>query len=264
MRKSNFAVLGACFLWLWASGAREVKAEDVKSGHGAAFSVSGEVALASLMSLGDGQLKQMADLLHTFAITEAARSGKWERIRAGLEVVSERAVPALNWFALPDGSYWSVQNGKEPGNLSGRAYFPRALAGETVIGELVVSTATQRPVAIVAVPVEGTEGQVVGVLGASVYLDRLSRKIKQQLALGPESIFFSFDATRLVGLNWDPELIFLRPMESDEPQLSKAFGYMRERERGLVRYRFRGEMRSVLFRRSPVTGWWYAFGVREN
>lgn len=228
------------------------------------FVISAQVGLASLVSLSDNQLMKMADLLHTLAVSEAASTGEWERIRPALEVVSRRAVPALNWFALPDGAYWSVQAGKEAGNLSGRAYFPKVLAGETIIGDLVVSTATRNPVAIVAVPVVGADGKTVGVLGASVYLDELSRRIQEEMGLDRSTIFYSFDATPLVALNWDPELIFLRPMESDEAELPSAFAHMLERESGELRYRFRGETRSVLFRKSPVTGWWYVFGVREN
>jgi hypothetical protein len=32
----------------------------------------------------------------------------------------------------------------------------------------------------------------------------------------------------------------------------------------VVTYSFRGRERTMLYRRSPVTGWWYAFGATRN
>jgi hypothetical protein len=224
------------------------------------FSVSGEVALSSLIALSDGYLEKLADSMHLLAEDEAVQSADWGRIRPRLAELSERNVSALNWFALPDGSYWSVQEGAAPGNLAARAYFPRVLEGEVVIGELVVSRATGMPVAIVAVPVVDADDSVVGVLGASVYLDELSARLDRDMGLGDNEIFFSFDASPLVALVWDPELVFLQPLTAGEPDLARAFREMLQHDEGTVSYRFRDAERTVLYRRSEVTGWWYALG----
>lgn len=224
------------------------------------FSVDGRVALGSLMALADGHLVKLADSMHLLAATPEAQSADWGKLHEPLARVGALNVAALNWFALPDGSYWSVQEGKAAGNLARRAYFPRVLAGETVIGELVASTATGRSAAIVAVPVPGMDGRITGVLGASVYLDRLSAQLEREMDLDDTMIFFSFDAQPLVGLDWDPGLIFIDPTRLGQEDLSRAFQDMLARTEGVSSYRFRGKHRTVLFRRSPVTGWWYAFG----
>jgi hypothetical protein len=153
-----------------------------------------------------------------------------------------------------------VQNGREKGNLSTRPYFPKALAGKTVLGDLVVSKATSKSVAIVAVPVKGRDGAVVGVLGASVYLKPLSDRIREEMKLGKELIFYSFDATPRLALVWDEGLIFTNPKEFG-PEVDRAFTDMLSRERGIVRYTFRDTPRTVVFSKSPVTGWWYALGI---
>ena len=54
--------------------------------------------------------------------------------------------------------------------------------------------------------------------------------------------------------------IFLDPFDLDEPELEEAIAEMLTREEGVVNYRFRGKARTVLYRKSHVTGWWYAFG----
>jgi uncharacterized protein with GYD domain len=128
-----------------------------------------------------------------------------------------------------------------------------------VIGDLVVSKATGKSTAIVAVPVLRRDGSVAGMLGGSVYLDRLSKRIQQEMGLDDRVIFFSFDAEPLLALVYDPSLIFVDPNRLGE-EVSKAFTEMRSRQAGVVTYTFRNQQRTVLYRKSPVTGWWYGFG----
>ena len=224
------------------------------------FTVEGQVALASLMALGDGHLQQIANDFQMLAQGEEGRSADWERIRGPLGGVEQFNVRALMWFALPDGSYWTVEHGLAEGNLSDRSYWPRLMAGQTVIGDLVASRATGKSSAIVAVPVRGEGDAIVGVLGSSVYLDSLSLRIKRELDLQPNDIFFSIDATPIGALQDDPEQIFLDPFALGEPELERAIREMLDRDEGVVNYRFRGKPRTVLYRKSHVSGWWYAFG----
>lgn len=224
------------------------------------FRVEGRVALSALVAIGDGHLQRIAGHFEVLASSGDARAADWERIRGPLAAIAERNVAALTWFALPDGSYWSVQGGRATGNLSDRPYWPRLVAGQTVIGDLVASRATGKSSAIVAVPVRGAGGAIVGVLGSSVYLDSLSLLIKRELDLQPDQIFFSIDATPIGALQDDPTQIFLDPYDLGEPELEAAIREMLAHEAGVVNYRFRGKRRTVLYRKSPVSGWWYAFG----
>lgn len=226
---------------------------------GAGVIVSGEVALHSLMALGDGYLQKFADSLSLLALTDAAHSADWDTIRVPLAAVAERNVDALVWFALPDGSYWSVQEGRSTANLSDRSYFSVALGGDAVIGSLVVSRTTGRPSAIVAIPVLAGGG-VVGVLGASVYLDQLSARLDADLRIGDDAIFYSFDNVPLLALEWDPQLILADPF-SLGPDIQAVFEYMLARDEGTIRYRWANQWRTVIFVRSNVTRWWYVFGV---
>jgi hypothetical protein len=212
------------------------------------------------MSLSDNHLQKLADSLETLAATPEARSGDWEKIKGLLGEQAKFNVPALLWFARPDGSYWSVQEGKATGNLSDRAYFPRLLAGKKVIGDLVVSKATGKSVAIVAVPVFRPDGWIAGVLGSSVYLEQLSALIKQETQIGGNLIFFSVDAQPLIALNWDPVLIFVEPFKLGD-KIKAAFTEILSNEEGVVTYTFREERRTVLYRKSPVTNWWYGLGL---
>lgn len=222
--------------------------------------IDGRVALASVMALSDAYLQKVADSLKTLADTDEVGTADWQKIKGLLEQTARRNVPAVAWFALPDGTYWTVEQGRIAQTLTDRPYFKRLLAGETVIGDLVVSRSTGKCVAVVAVPIV-RDGSVVGALGSSVYLDRLSSFINKQMALDNSMIFYSFDAQPMVALVWDPQLVFLEPMKEQNESLKHAFGEMVSRNEGTVTYEYRGRTRTVIYRKSPVTKWWYAFGI---
>jgi hypothetical protein len=265
-RHRHLWLVGLIGSLLFSIGAAQAQ-EQVSEAQGtqSPFTVDGQVALNALMALGDAHLQKMADVLTILAGTDAVRSGEWESIREPLAEAERVTVPAVLWFALPDGTYWTLEKGLVDANLADRPYFPRVLAGETVLGDLVVSRSTGKSTAIVAVPVHDDANAVVGVLGSSVHLDGLSRQIKEEMGVQPDQIFYSIDATPVVGLHVDPETIFLHPLEEGEPEVQSAIEEMLSREKGVVSYSFRGEPRKVIYRKSPVTNWWYAFGVvRES
>jgi len=229
------------------------------------ITVDGRVALHSLVSLSDGHLQETADALALLAGLEAVRSGDWDRVRGPLAEAARVTVPAIHWFALPDGTYWTLEGGRATSSLSDRAYFPRVLRGETVVGALVVSHSSGRNTAIVAVPVRGPGGAVVAVLGNSVHLDSLAGRIRQEMGgLGGGLLFYAIDADGLGALNSDPGLIFTEPMKLGDEGMRRAFAEMLAAREGTVTYTFRGSRRTVLYRRSPVTGWWYGFGRAEG
>ena len=111
-----------------------------------------------------------------------------------------------------------------PVPVQGRSSAVRNGAANPSAMRRVVSSCGVHPCAsaIVAVPVRGPSGTIVGALGSSVYLDSLSLRIKRQLALGPGQIFYSIDSTPIGALQDDPEQIFLDPYALNEPELERA------------------------------------------
>lgn len=226
--------------------------------------VDARVALHALMSLSDAHLQKVADVLQLVAATDAVRSGEWERIRGPLAGAEDVNVAGTFWFALPDGRYWTVAHGPAAARLVDRAYFPRVLAGQTVVGDLVVSRSTGRNSAIVAVPVRGRDERIIGVLGSSLRLDILSAQLRAELGGLPDGLlFFAIDAHPLGAVHSDPAMIFTEPMNLGDEGMRQAFREMLAGQEGIVTYSFRGAPRTVLYRRSTVTGWWYAFGVTQ-
>jgi hypothetical protein len=117
---------------------------------------------------------------------------------------------------------------------------------------------------IVAVPVRGRNDSVIGVLGASVHLDSLAALLRRELGgLDDRLLFFAVDDQPLGALNSDSSLIFTEPMRLGDAGMRRAFTEMLAADSGTVTYEFRGGRRTVLYRRSPITRWWYGFGTIE-
>jgi hypothetical protein len=226
-----------------------------------AITVDGRVALASLQSLCDAHLRAVLDGLQTLAATREAQSASWPQIEVPLRAYSAGLhLPAVVWFARPDGSYWTVQSGRQTANLADRPYFATLRRGQPVVGELVASRSTGKPVAVVAVPVRNANGTMIGVLGTSVHLDALSGMLQKELDLGPNALIFSLDPHGVVGISVN-RAFQMRHFASISPELHAAFTHMLATDHGTVTYTLHGVPRTVIYRTSPFTGWRYAFGL---
>lgn len=223
--------------------------------------VDGTVALASLVTIGDGHLLKIADELKLLSTRKEVIAGDWAKIKPLLSKLPTGNVQALTWFSDPSGAYRTVEHDRVTMDLRSRPYFQHLLQGRTVIGELVISKSTGRNVAVVAVPVFNQK-RVVGALGCSVYLDDLSKRIKEEMALPPNMIFYSFDATPLFAIDWDQAYILKQPKELGG-EIERVLREMLKKDEGAMSYNFRGKTRNVLFKKSPITKWWYVVGVVE-
>jgi hypothetical protein len=116
------------------------------------------------------------------------------------------------WYVRPDGTYYTADKGLMDKSLRDRAYFPDLMAGMKITGALVISKATGQRSAIIAVPVE-VNGKVVGAVGVSLFLDRLSEQVSAALDLRPGIAFFALAPNGLTTLHRKTDRHFLDPRE---------------------------------------------------
>jgi len=133
---------------------------------------------------------------------------------------------------LPDGSYYVVGMGKTDKNIADRAYFPVVMSGRNTYSELVVSRSTGKKVLVVAVPVI-REGDVIGALGISVFLEDLSEILSEELKLSDDMVFYAVTAENQIALHTDTEMIL-----GDKP----------------------GSLENSVTLRAPFTGWRITLG----
>jgi hypothetical protein len=194
-----------------------------------------KVGVSAVVALADSHISSYSNVLEALAMTQEVQSGDWDEMVGLLAKVEQAQVPNIVWFVLPDGSYYTVELGKTDQNLSNRTYFPGLMAGNNVLGDLVVSKATGKKSLIAASPVI-REGEVIGGLGASIFLDDLSNTLGEELALPDDMVFYATTEAGEVVLHSDTQLIF-----ETSPNLAK----------------------NVVYETSPLTGWRFALGYKD-
>lgn len=227
------------------------------------ITIDGKIALSAMIALVDGHIEKMVDSLELLALTGEVKSLDWEKMKPLLAKVQQNDVPSTVWFARADGSYCTVDKGAVDKNLKDREYFPKVMAGEKVIGALVVSKSTGKKGMVVAAPIS-VDGKVSGMLGATIFLDGLSTTIKQDMQLPDDVIFYAITDQANTTLNWRTDLIFEDPTKQGNPSLKEAIEYMLSRKEGMVEYTFTDKKRKLIFQTSPLTGWWVALGIVED
>lgn len=197
--------------------------------------MNAEVGVSALVALADSHIENCVNSMEILAMTQEVQSGNWEEMVSLLTQVDQTQVPGTRWFVLPDGSYSTVELGKTDKNLSERAYFPKLMAGNIVLGDLVVSKSTGKKSLIAAVPVI-REGKIIGGLGTSIFLDDLSNILSEELKLSDDMIFYAISVDNEVALHTNVERIL-----QEKPDVPK----------------------NAVFETSPLTGWHFAMGFKD-
>lgn len=225
--KKVISVVGVCLALLVAAlgcgGNKETDKMDIKMG------------VSALVALADSHIASYVNSMEALALTQEVQSGDWDEMVGLLTIVEQSQVQGTMWFVLPDGSYFTVELGKTNQNLSDRAYFPSLMAGNNVLGDLVTSKSTGKKSLIAAVPVK-REGEVIGGLGTSIFLDGLSTTLAEELDLPDDMVFYATNKEGNVALHSDTELIL-----AENPDLPKH----------------------VVSETSPLTGWRFALGFQD-
>ncbi|MHC1698094.1 MAG: cache domain-containing protein [Geobacteraceae bacterium] len=214
--------------------------------------------LSAFASYTDLRISSVQQAVEILAATDEAKSGRWEsmkRLLSGYQKTDGGELIA--WYVRPDGKYYTVDKGLMEVTLRDRSYFPELMSGRKVIGALVVSKSTGQRSAVIAVPVM-KGGTVVGAIGISVFLDKLSDRIASVLSLRQDASFFSLAPNGMTTLHKKTERHFLDPRELGSPTLKKATEEMLSKNSGQVTYEFDNTLKKVFYRTSPLTQWKFA------
>ncbi len=218
--------------------------------------------LSAFASYTDLRIRSVQQTLEILASTPEAGSGKWDKIKGLLTGYQNSDGGFIVWYARPDGSFYTVDKGLMDVKASDRSYFPDLMAGKKVAGILVVSKSTGQRAAVVAVPV-AKGGKVVGAIGASLFLDRLTGQVNAALALRPDVTFFALAPSGMTALHSKPERLFLDVREQHNETLRKAVNQMLSGSAGEVSYKIDGTAKKTIYRTSPLTQWKFAIEFTE-
>jgi hypothetical protein len=210
--------------------------------------------LSAFMSYTDLRIGSVQKSLEILASTSEAKSDKWENMKEVLGGYQNSDEGLIIWYVRLDGTYYTVDKGLIDEKLNDRSYFPDLMAGRGITGALVVSKSTGQRSAVIAVPVkEG--GKVIGAVGATLFLDKLSEQVASVLALRTDVSFFALAANGLTTLHKKTERHFLDPRELGSETLKKAVNEMLSKSSGEVTYKFDNATKNAIYRTSPLTQW---------
>ena len=224
--------------------------------------VDARVALHGVRSSAEWRLGDVGRTLSVMVNTTEVKSGIWDNM-AGILGTLAAADPQANaiWFARPDGYYYSVELGFTGLSLSERSYFPGLMAGQRVLGALVISLSTGKRSVIIAEPVRVAD-QVVGGIGVSYSVDQLSLEIDEAMLLPAAAVFYALDMDGRVALNRNPALMFEYPSDMGSDTLITAVAKMLSEPSGTVEYILQDVPRTVFFEKSSILDWVFALGFK--
>ncbi len=138
------------------------------------------LTLRAAQKLTDQQFQDVASMLAVVGATSEVQSLDWETMEPLLATLQGYIPPSTVWYAMPDGTYYTVDKGLIDVTLADRDYFPALMSGEMVIGPVVESKSSSELSAIIAVPIMSGD-EIVGALGVSLYIDALADYLRESL-----------------------------------------------------------------------------------
>ena len=216
--------------------------------------------LSSFIGLTEQQIRMVERELVVLSATEEVKSADWDTMRSIMQVYQESGLPGIVWFMLPDGNFYTIEKGFVAKSARDRKYFPGLMSGRRMVGDLVVGKSTGKQSVIVTVPVK-REGEVVGGLGVSMFLDALSERIDAALSLPGSMVFYALAPDGTTALNRNTQLIFDNTREQGIESLRVATDKMLSNSEGEVTYEFAGSLRYAVYRTSALTDWKFVIAV---
>ena len=147
-------------------------------------------------------------------------------------------------------------------DLGNRAYFQKAMKGETAISDPVISPATGGLVAVVAVPVKN-EGRVTGVFFGSMSLDDLAKKVAA-VKIGQTGYAYVLKGDGVTIASPDKALVMKdNPLKNEKlpATLRAATERMVKGETGTAVYEYNNVDKMVGFSPIPTVGWTLAISL---
>lgn len=183
--------------------------------------IDAQMGVSALVALADSHIEGYVNSMDALAVTEEVRSAQWDNMVELLKVVEDTGTGGIVWFVLPDGSYYTVDQGLTDQNLSDRDYFEALMDGNRVLGSLVFSKATGKASVIAAVPVT-RENALIGAIGCSIFLEELSTRLASDIGLPDDMVFWATNPEGEVALHSDSAMVLNEDAELPEDGVSKT------------------------------------------
>ncbi len=148
------------------------------------------------------------NLLQVAAGAQSVKDLSVEDMDKVLTELVESSDYLVNVYVMDKSGMQVFKTTGEVGDRSDRGYFQKAMQGETVFSDVIISRSREVPIVVNATPIE-QNGEVVGVLGASIDLGILSELAASQRSEGAGYGFIVDPAGKIIA-HPDNELVMNR------------------------------------------------------
>lgn len=226
------------------------------------FPIYSDTLISAMIHMVDGTIMEQQGILKALLQLPQVQRCDWEGMKKTIAAFQESwGDRGIYWFALPSGRYYTVEKGLLDRTLNDRPYFSELLAGKSVAGVLVVSKSTGKKSTVTAMPILNAQKQMIGALGATMFLEKLDERLASALSLPEGTLFYALAKDGTTVLHQKLSLVFDNPLNQDSPTLKASAEKMLAAESGEVEYEFNGFRRTVRYKSSPLTGWRFAIGL---
>ena len=136
-------------------------------------------------------------------------------------------------------------------DMSDRDYFKEVSANKkTVVSDVLISKTTGKPAIVIAVPIFNVQGEIQGILGATLDLSTLE-EMRSKITIGQTGYAFITDSQGQVLAHSDASMVEERTNISDIPVVKKALAG----QVGAEVYEYKGEKIFGSYNVVPTTGW---------
>ena len=178
------------------------------------------------------------------------------------ELSNAKIYESLIWI---DGKGDYIDYKDETGTLAEREYFQRAIKGETVVSDPVVSKKTNKLVVAVSTPIR-TGNRITGVLVALINIEEIE-KIVLEIKAGDTGYAYVIRGDGIVMVHPNKELVNKVSSMTDPnapPELKTATEKMTKGEQGIVSYDYLGTSKYLAYAPIPGYNWSIAVNVPSS
>lgn len=208
-------------------------------------------------AIGDW-IQERKQEMRTHADVPVVSSMNWDETEPYLrqEIAGRDPYYLIFFVASRDGNYNTTLN-RNAGNLLNRDYFPKVMAGETIVSKPVISKSTSKQIIVVAAPIRDQQNQVVGLMGVSLDLVMLYDWIGAFKVSHPDSYSYIIDSDGLVLTHPDRNMIMKANVQNEEYNLApETVEQLLQDRQGSVEYSFRNVLSRAYFQEIPATAGW--------
>lgn len=206
-----------------------------------------------MVALADAKLMEWSRQMKLLSEVPAVKAIEFNAL--SMLVDGNDAFTEFDAIILSDasGAYNGTNGGS--GSIKDRDYFKLAMQGKASISEPVISKSTGKPIIVVAHPVKNSAGRVVGLIGGTVNLDKITDLVNQE-KLGETGYAFMASNDGTVMAHVDHEKIMTDNVLEDKPEsFLEVSRRMVAKEKDVASYTYNKVTKIVAFAPIETTGW---------